>query len=135
MEATLTRVPTTRGQRSVAAIAAIAVLCAAIAAWPYLTVQGAVVRPFMPIFAATVTLTEGLTAFLLWTQFRATGRLYFAAVASAYAFTSAAAAFHLSVYPGVLSTAPIKPSEHHTTNLIWGFLGGGIAQINILSQA
>jgi diguanylate cyclase (GGDEF)-like protein len=135
MEATLTRVPTTRGQRSAAAIAAIAVLCAAIAAWPYLTVQGAVVRPFMPIFAATVTLTEGLTAFLLWTQFRATGRLYFAAVASAYAFTSAAAAFHLSVYPGVFSTAPLSRAERQTAIWIWLFWRGGFALFISLALA
>jgi diguanylate cyclase (GGDEF)-like protein len=135
MEATLIHVPTRRSHRLTAAIAAVAVLCIAAAAWPYLTTQGAVLPPFMPIFATSVSLSEALTAFLLWTQYRASGRFYFAALASAYAFVSIAAGFHLAVYPGVFFAAMSIGTGRQTAIWIWLLWRGGFALFISLALA
>ena len=127
MEATLIQVPVERRHRWAAAAGAIALVCAVLAAWSHLTTQAAVLRPFVPIFATSVALTEGLTAFLLWTQYRVCGRFYFAILASAYAFTTVAAAFHLAVYPGVFVTASSRGNGSQTAIWIWLFWRGAFA--------
>jgi diguanylate cyclase (GGDEF)-like protein len=134
MEATLIQVPTQRSHRLVAAGAAVAIVCATVALWPCLTIQDPVMRPFMPIFTTTVTLSEGLTAFLLWIQYRASRRFYFAAVASAYAFTSVTAAFHLAVFPGVFATES-DPADRQTAIWIWMLWRAGFALLVTLSLA
>lgn len=135
MEATLLQIPTRRNHRLAAITAAAAIVCAVVAVWPLLTIQGAVMRPFMPMFATSVALSEGLTAFLLWTQYRASGRAYFAAIASAYAFISVTAAFHLAVYPGVFATENLGPAERQTAIWIWLLWRGGFAVLVALSLA
>lgn len=135
MEATLIQVPTERHHRLIAMIGAAAILCAALAAWPLLKTQEAVMQPFMPIFATSVTLSEGLTAFLLWTRYRASGRFYFAVIASAYAFTSVTAAVHLTVYPGVFSTDTSDPIQRQTAIWTWLLWRGGFALLVALSLA
>ncbi|WP_181885507.1 GGDEF domain-containing protein [Trinickia dinghuensis] len=110
-----------------------AILCAVIVAWPYLTVQGAVMRPFVPIYATAASLTEALTAFLLWTQYRASGRIYFAALAGAYAFTSMAAAFHLAVYPGIFAIESSRSAGRESAIWIWLLWRGGFALLVTLA--
>ncbi len=133
MEATLIHVPTHRSHRLAAVIAAVVVLCAAAAAWPYLTTQSTISPPFVPIFATSVALSEGLTACLLWTQYRASGRFYFAALASAYAFVSVAAAFHLAVFPGVFFAAISVGTGRQTAIWIWLLWRGGFALLVTLA--
>ena len=93
--------------------------------WPYLKVQGTVVQPFMPIFATTVTLTEALTAFLLWTQYRASGRLVFLALASAYSYSSVTAAVQLVVFPGAFSVTGPLGAGRQTAIWVWLLWHGG----------
>lgn len=135
MEATLIQVPTHRSQRMATATAAVIVFCATVAAWPYLTAKIAVMPAFVPIFATAVALTEGLTAFLLWTQYRASGRFYFAVLASSYAFVSVAAAFHLAVYPGVFFAAHSQGTGSQTAIWIWLLWRGGFAALVTLALA
>ena len=135
MEATLLHVPTHRSHKLAAAIAAALVVCAAAAAWPHLTTQGAVLPPFMPIFATSVALSEGLTAFLLWTHYRASGRFYFAALAGSYAFVSVAAGFHLAVYPGVFLAGKSLSDGRQTAIWTWLLWRGGFALLVTLALA
>lgn len=133
MEATLLQVPTRRNHRLATVATAAAIVITIVAIWPFLTMKGAVVHPFMPIFATSVALSEGLTAFLLWTQYRISGRLYFAAIASAYAFISVTAAFHLAVYPGVFSAESPDPAERQTAIWTWLLWRGGFALLVAIS--
>jgi diguanylate cyclase (GGDEF)-like protein len=119
MQATLIQVSATQGQRWAALLAAIVLLCAAGLVLPYSTVQSLFLPQFMPMFATSVVIAEGLTAFLLWTQYRASGRVLFAALTSAYAFTSATAAFHLLVYPNVFSTTGLLGASPQTAIWTW----------------
>ncbi len=119
MQATLIQLSATRPQRSAAAVAAAVLLCAAVLVSPYSTVQGVVAAPFMPIFVTSVTLAEALTAYLLWTQYRVSGRFVFAVLASGYAFTSVTAAAHLAVYPGVFSATGLFAPGDQTAIWLW----------------
>ncbi|MFM0053186.1 MASE4 domain-containing protein [Caballeronia grimmiae] len=70
-------------------------------------------------------MTEGLTALLLWTQYAVSGRLLFAALSGAYAFTSVIAAFQLLVFPGVFSPTGLLGAGPQTAVWIWAFWHGG----------
>lgn len=119
MQATLIQLSATRPQRSAAAAAVAVLLCAAMLVWPYATVQGTAAPSFMPIFVTSATLAEGLTAYLLWTQYRVWGRFIFAVLASGYAFASVTAAAHLAVYPGVFSPTGLFGAGDQTSIWLW----------------
>jgi len=127
MQATLIQVSATQGQRWAALLAAAVLLCTAGLVLPYSTVQSLFVQPFMPIFATSVVIAEGLTAFLLWTQYRASGRLLFATLAGAYAFTSATAVFHLMIYPNVFSATGLLGASRQTAIWTWLIWRAGFA--------
>jgi diguanylate cyclase (GGDEF)-like protein len=108
-----------------AAVVALLAMSGAVFVWPYAKSPGPVIPPFLPVFATWVTLTEGLTALLLWTQFAVSGRLLFAALSGAYAFTSAIAAIQLLVFPGVFSPTGLLGAGPQTAVWIWVFWHGG----------
>ncbi|CAB3664183.1 sensor domain-containing diguanylate cyclase [Trinickia soli] len=135
MQATLIQLSATKTQRAAAVIAAAVMLCGAVLVWPHARAQGVVVQPFMPIFATSVAIAEGLTGFLLWTQFRASGRLIFVALACAYAFTSVAVVFHLLVYPGVFSANGLLGAGRQTSIWIWLIWRAGYALLAALALA
>lgn len=110
-------------------------LCAALAVRPFSTVPGIVVPPFLPIVVTSTALSEALTAFLLWTQYRASGRLVFAALASAYALTSVTATFHLLVYPGVFSATGLLHAGRQTAIWTWLLWRAGFASLVVLALA
>lgn len=133
MQATLIQLTANKGQRSIAAAAAAILLCAALLVWPYAAVQGGVEQPFMPIFATSVMIAEGLTAYLLSTQYRVSGRFVFAVLASAYAFTSVAAAAHLAVYPGVFAATGLFHAGRQTAIWIWLLWRGAFSLLVMLA--
>ncbi|AQH05344.1 diguanylate cyclase (plasmid) [Burkholderia sp. KK1] len=125
MQTTLIHLPSTPRHRLMAAFAALLAVVAAVLVWPYAKEPGPVIPPFLPVFATWVTLTEGLTALLLWTQYAVSGRLLFAALTGAYAFTSVTAAFQLLVFPGVFSPTGLLSAGPQTAVWIWVFWHGG----------
>lgn len=135
MQATLIQLTANRSQRLTAALAAAVLLCTMAMVWPYSTVQASAVLPFMPIFATSVVIAEGLTAYFLATQYRVSGRFVFAVLASAYAFTSVAAAAHLAVYPGVFSASGLFHTGRQTAIWIWLLWRGAFALFVMLALA
>jgi len=135
MEVTLIHLTAAKRHRFAAAIAATVLICAALFVWPHAKAQAIVVQPFMPIFATSVTLTAALTAFLLWTQYRASRRFVFAVLASAYAFASISAAIHLIVFPGVFSGTGLLGAGRQTSIWIWLLWHGGFPLLVTLALA
>lgn len=125
MQTTLIHLPSTPRHRVMAAIVAALAIAAAALVWPHAKDPGPVVAPFFPVFITWVTLTEGLTALLLWTQYAVSGRLLFAALSGAYAFTSVIAAIQLLVFPGVFSPTGLLGAGPQTAVWIWVFWHGG----------
>ncbi len=108
-----------------AASAAALLVLAAVLVWPHARNAGPVIPAFLPVFATWVTVTEGLTALLLWTQYAVSGRLLFAALSGAYAFTSVIAAIQLLVFPGIFSPTGLLGAGPQTAIWIWVFWHGG----------
>ena len=125
MQTTLIHLPSTPRHQVIAAIVAVLSISAAVLVWPYAKDPGPVIAPFLPVFATWVTLTEGLTALLLWNQYAVSGRLLFAALSGAYAFTSVIAGIQLLVFPGVFSPAGLLGAGPQTAVWIWVFWHGG----------
>ena len=135
MEVTLIHLAATKRHRLAATIAAAALICAALLVWPHAKTQAIVAQPFMPIFATSVTLTGALTAFLLWTQYRASRRFVFAVLASAYSFTSITAAIHLLVFPGAFLPTGLFGAGRQTAIWIWLLWHGAFPLLVTLALA
>ncbi|WP_244808753.1 GGDEF domain-containing protein [Caballeronia zhejiangensis] len=125
MQTTLIHLPSTPRHRAMAAAAAALSIFAAVLVWPHAKNAGPVIPAFLPVFATWVTVTEGLTALLLWTQYAVSGRLLFAALSGAYAFTSVIAAIQLLVFPGIFSPTGLLGAGPQTAIWIWVFWHGG----------
>jgi len=125
MQTTLIHLPSTPRHQVMAAMVTVLAIAAAVLVWPYAKDPGPVIAPFLPVFATWVALTEGLTALLLWTQYAVSGRLLFAALSGAYAFTSVTAAVQLLVFPGVFSPTGLLGAGPQTAVWIWVFWHGG----------
>lgn len=108
-----------------ATLVAVAAIAAAALVWPHAKDPGPVIAPFFPAFITWVTLTEGLTALLLWTQYAVSGRLLFAALCGAYAFTSVIAVIQLLVFPGMFSPTGLLGAGPQSAVWIWVFWHGG----------
>jgi diguanylate cyclase (GGDEF)-like protein len=121
----LIHLPSTPRHRALAAAAAALSIIAAILVLPHGKTAGPVIPAFLPVFATWVTVTEGLTALLLWTQYAVSGRLLFAALSGAYAFTSVIAAIQLLVFPGIFSPTGLLGAGPQTAIWIWVFWHGG----------
>ncbi|WGS53384.1 GGDEF domain-containing protein [Paraburkholderia sp. D15] len=85
----------------------------------------ATVAPFLPLFTMAVIATEGLTAFLLWTQFMITRAAFLAALAGAYVYTASTVAVQLLAFPGVFSPTGLLGASPQSAVWIWAFWHGG----------
>ncbi|MEW6344620.1 MAG: sensor domain-containing diguanylate cyclase [Paraburkholderia sp.] len=101
------------------------ILCVILAILPVAGVAAPRVAAFLPLFAMAVFITEGLTAYLLWTQFMITRGAFLAALAGAYAYTSVAVAIQLMVFPGVFSPGGLLGAGPQSAVWIWAFWHGG----------
>ena len=115
----------TAPQRKRAILLALLIVLVAVAAIPYASIALPVVLPFLPIFVATVTLTEGLTAYLLMVQFVAVRRFYLVPLAGAYAYVAMLAPIQLLAFPGVFAPAGLLAGNTQSAVWMWVFWHGG----------
>jgi diguanylate cyclase (GGDEF)-like protein len=101
------------------------ILCVVLAALPLAGAAAPRVAAFLPLFAMAVFITEGLTAYLLWTQFMITRGAFLAALAGAYAYTSVTVAIQLLVFPGVFSPGGLLGAGPQSAVWIWAFWHSG----------
>jgi diguanylate cyclase (GGDEF)-like protein len=97
------------------------ILCVLLAVLPVAQRVEPTVAAFLPLFAMAVFATEGLTAYLLWTQFMITRQAFLAALAGAYAYTAVTVAIQLLVFPGVFSSAGLLGAGPQSAVWIWAF--------------
>jgi diguanylate cyclase (GGDEF)-like protein len=112
-------------QRKVAALLVTLIAFVLVATIPYAEVPLPVVAPFLPIFAAVVALTEGLTSCLLMVQFMTTRRLYLAPLAGAYIYVAVMVCIQLLVFPGVFSPTGLLGGNTQSAVWLWVFWHGG----------
>jgi len=71
------------GSRVAAGVVALLIIVATVLLLPVAEEPLGEVKPFLPMFATTVVITEYLTAYMLYTHFRSSRMAYLAALASA----------------------------------------------------
>lgn len=97
------------------------ILSVVIAVLPFARLPAPTIEPFLPLFAMAVLTTEGLTAYLLWTQFMITRHAFLAALAGAYGYTALTVAVQLLVFPGVFSATGLLGAGPQSAIWIWAF--------------
>ncbi len=115
----------TARQRSVATLLVMLIVLAAVVSIPYAEVVLPVVHPFLPMFAATVALTEALTAYLLLGQFLATRRFYLVPLSGAYAYVAVMVSIQVLVFPGVFAPTGLLGGNSQSAVWLWVFWHGG----------
>ncbi len=83
------------------------------------------VKPFLPMFATAVFITENLTAYLLFTHFRATNEPFLAALSGASLFVAVMAAVQILVFPGVFSATGLLGASPQSAVWLWVLWHGG----------
>ena len=111
--------PASRHHRLAAYAVAGCILTAVLATLPVANVREQNFTAFLPLFAMAVFATEGLTAYLLWTQFMITRGPFLAALAGAYVYTSVTVAIQLAVFPGVFSPHGLLGAGPQSAVWIW----------------
>ena len=91
------------------------------------------VKPFLPMFATTVFITEYLTGYLLFTHFRSTREPFLAALSGASFFVAVMVAVQLLVFPGVFSEAGLLGAGPQSAVWLWVLWHGGYAAIVLLA--
>ncbi|MGF6724889.1 diguanylate cyclase (GGDEF)-like protein [Paraburkholderia sp. GAS41] len=125
MKSSIMTLAVTRQHRVAACAVAGFILCVVLATLPFAGFAEPHVAAFLPLFAMAVFMTEGLTAYLLWTQFMITRGPFLAALAGAYAYTSVTVAIQLLVFPGVFTTTGLLGTGAQGAVWIWAFWHGG----------
>jgi hypothetical protein len=125
MKSSIMSLPASRRHRLAACAVAGFILCVVLAVLPVANVPEQNVTAFLPLFAMAVFFTEGLTAYLLWTQFMITRGPFLAALSGAYAYASVTVASQLLVFPGVFSPHGLLGAGPQSAVWIWAFWHGG----------
>ena len=108
------------GQRLVvAAVTVTAIIVTTLAILPFAGRQLPVVPPFLPMYATTVCLIEGLTAYFLIIQFRASGAAFLGGLAGAYGYVAIMVPLQLAVFPGMFSPTGLFGAGPQSAIWLW----------------
>ena len=91
------------------------------------------VKPFLPMFATTVFITDYLTAYLLFTHFRSTREPFLAALSGASFFVAVMVAVQLFVFPGVFSPTGLLGAGPQSAVWLWVLWHGGYAAFVLMA--
>lgn len=107
-------------------IAVLLVICTVIAI-PYADLPLTEVKPFLPMFAACVVVTELITAYLLMVIYRVSNRAYLLPLAGAYAFVAVIVVIQLLSFPGVFAPQGLLYGNSQSAVWMWVFWHSGYA--------
>jgi len=102
-----------------AGIGAAFIVAAVLIILPFAAMALPVIDPFIPMFATTVCLVEGLTSYFLAIQFRATGDIFLGALAGTYCFTIVLAVLQLLIFPGVFAQTGLLGAGPQSAIWVW----------------
>ena len=91
------------------------------------------IKPFLPIYATCIILLEGLTGYLLISQFLSSRRWYLGFIAGAYLFLVPLVAIQLMVFPGVFSVSGLLNAGTQSAVWIWVFWHAGFPAIMLMA--
>ncbi len=122
------------GQRLiVAAVTVTAIIVTTLAILPFAGRHLPVVPPFLPMYATTVCLIEGLTAYFLIIQFRASGAAFLGGLAGAYGYVAIMVPLQLAVFPGMFSPTGLFGAGPQSAIWLWVLWHAGFPTLIILA--
>jgi PAS domain S-box-containing protein len=95
-----------------------------LAAMPFARVPLPQIWAFMPIYQSALTISDAITALLLFTQFTIDRSRALLVLACGYLFTAAMAVVHLVTFPGVFSPTGLLGAGPQTTAWLYMFWHG-----------
>ncbi len=126
---------TTRLRIRIAGLAAALIAVATAIMLHFAGMALAVIPPFIPIYETTVILVEGLTAFFLGIQFRATGQTYLGGLAGAYGFVMVMAACQLLIFPGIFAKTGLLGAGPQSAVWLWVMWHAGFPVMVMVAMA
>lgn len=91
------------------------------------------IKPFLPMYASCIILLEGLTGYLLLSQFISSRQWHLGILASAYLLLIPLVAIQLLVFPGVFSAGGLLNAGQQSAVWIWVFWHGGFPALILLA--
>jgi diguanylate cyclase (GGDEF)-like protein len=114
-----------RRHQTVAVLVTLALVATFAAVAPRASTPGLAIAAFLPLFAMAVLVTDGITAYLLASQFTITREPFLAALSGAYGFTSITVSLQLLMFPGVFSSSGLLGAGSQSAVWMWVFWHGG----------
>jgi diguanylate cyclase (GGDEF)-like protein len=118
-----------------ASIVAACIIAAVLVILPFGSTSLPVIPPFVPMANTTVCIVEGLTAYFLAIQFRASGEAFLGALAGAYGFVMVTAVLQLLIFPGVFTKTGLLGAGPQSAIWLWVMWHAGFPALAGLAMA
>ena len=115
----LVTIPPTIGQRRVVGIFMLTLLACALVTWPFATVKLPAIPAFVPIVAAALFISYGVTAVLLFGQFSILRHRALLVIACGYLFSGLMAVAHSLAFPGAFSLTGLNAAGLQSAVLLY----------------
>ncbi|QJC52199.1 GGDEF domain-containing protein [Paenibacillus albicereus] len=125
MTTQLLQLPSSRKQRSAAAVSAALLAAISIAALPFGQHQIGTIEPFLPAFIAWFIFADLLTAHLLFSQYRAAGSRATLVLAATYLYSGLIIIPHILTFPGVFSDTGLLGAGPQSAVWLWSLWHAG----------
>src|SRR5215471_11530771 len=122
----LATIPPSIGQRRVAGMFMLALLASVLVTWPFATVQLPAIPAFVPIIAAALFISYGVTAVLLFGQFSILRHRALLVIASGYLFSGLMAVAHSLAFPGAFSPTGLNGAGLQSAILLYDIWHAGL---------
>lgn len=122
-----------RRHLALAALVTVALVVTLGYAAPIASTPGPAIAALLPLFAMAVLITEGITAYLLASQFAITREPFLASLSGAYGFTSVTVSLQLLMFPGILAPAGLLGANSQSAVWMWVFWHAGFPVLLLLS--
>ncbi|TYA11544.1 GGDEF domain-containing protein [Paenibacillus faecis] len=121
----ITDIPSNRNQRRLAVLLALFISALSVAALPFGTKILPSFEPFLPILISWFIFGDLLTAFILFSQFRASGVPSLLVISCTYLYIGIITALHILTFPGVFSEEGMLGANNQSAGWLWIFWHGG----------
>src|SRR5215831_16245799 len=122
----LVTIPPSIGQRRVAGMFMLALLASVLVTWPFATVKLPAIPAFVPIIAAALFISYGVTAVLLFGQFSILRHRALLVIASGYLFSGLMAVAHSLAFPGAFSPTGLNGAGLQSAILLYDIWHAGL---------
>jgi PAS domain-containing protein len=114
------------GQRRVVGMFMLALLASVLVTWPFATIKLPAIPAFVPIIAAALFISYGVTAVLLFGQFSILRQQALLVIANGYLFSGLMAVAHSLAFPGAFSPTGLNGAGLQSAVLLYDIWHAGL---------